>query len=152
VQAALTELVQSGRLALEEGLVRTPEFRPQVVGGEIVLRRLVGRIESAGLTPPNLKELEAAFKRPDVAEFLRLAAREGRLWAVERDRYYGRTALDQFRRALAEIGARGDITPGALRERLGLSRKYLIPLLEWSDAERLTFRRGDVRRLTAPSG
>jgi len=34
-----------------------------------------------------------------------------------------------------------------VRQRLGISRKYLIPLLEWADGKGLTVRVGDVRRL-----
>jgi len=42
-----------------------------------------------------------------------------------------------------------------LRDRLGLTRKYLIPLLEWADRRGITRRSGDARtlaRLTAGSG
>jgi hypothetical protein len=36
---------------------------------------------------------------------------------------------------------------GAVRDATGLSRKYLIPLLEWADRSGITFRDGDVRHL-----
>jgi selenocysteine-specific elongation factor len=70
---------------------------------------------------------------------------------VERDRYYTRSALDHFARTLAELGREADIVPAAVRERLGISRKYLIPLLEWADGKGLTVRVGDVRRLRVPT-
>jgi hypothetical protein len=34
-----------------------------------------------------------------------------------------------------------------VRDRLGISRKYLIPLLEWADGRGITVRVGDVRHL-----
>ncbi len=46
---------------------------------------------------------------------------------------------------LLEIQRLGRATPAQLREKTGLSRKYLIPLLEWMDAQRLTVRQGDSR-------
>jgi selenocysteine-specific elongation factor len=46
-----------------------------------------------------------------------------------------------------QVGRSGDVAPGALRERTGASRKYLIPLLEWCDRQRVTIRRGDQRVL-----
>jgi selenocysteine-specific elongation factor len=49
---------------------------------------------------------------------------------------------------LAEVGRRGEITVGGMKERTGLSRKYLIPLLEWADRRGLTRRVGEARRLT----
>ena len=78
---------------------------------------------------------------------LRLAAASGRVEPVERDRYYTRGALDRFLVALEEEGRQGDIVPSTLRQRLGISRKYLIPLLEWADGKGITVRVGDTRRL-----
>ena len=66
---------------------------------------------------------------------------------MERNRYYARDALDQFTRVLVELGRAGDIVPAAVRDRLGISRKYLIPLLEWADNRGITVRVGDVRHL-----
>ena len=91
--------------------------------------------------------LEACFRcgrsGPDLAE-------ERSVEAVERDRYYSRTALEAFSRVVLEAGASGEVTVGRLRETLGLSRKFLIPLLEWSDRQGLTVRSGDTRRLRGP--
>ena len=41
--------------------------------------------------------------------------------------------LDRLVAVLREIGAIGEITPPGVRDRLGISRKYMIPLLEWAD-------------------
>ena len=48
----------------------------------------------------------------------------------------------------------GDATPAELRDRLCLTRKFLIPMLEWADRRGITERHGDVRRLalTARTG
>jgi selenocysteine-specific elongation factor len=66
---------------------------------------------------------------------------------VERDRYYAREALEQFAGVLNDLGRQGTIQPADVRERLGISRKYLIPLLEWADGQGITVRQGDHRRL-----
>ena len=39
------------------------------------------------------------------------------------------------------------ITPQEIKDLLGISRKYAIPLLEWLDTQRLTVRVGDKRVL-----
>jgi hypothetical protein len=66
---------------------------------------------------------------------------------VERDRYYARVPLARFVEALREAGAGVEIVPSELRQRLGISRKYLIPLLEWADLKGVTSWDGRVRRL-----
>ena len=63
---------------------------------------------------------------------------------IESDRFFAPAALATFVAELRRLGA-GEITPAILRERTGLSRKFLIPLLEWSDASGLTIRRGEHR-------
>ena len=151
IEAALDQLIRGGRIRRQDGIVSLAGFAPRVEGGDAEIDRIVGILEAAALTPPTVAELEAATGRRDLAGLLRLAAATGRVEAVERDRYYTRAALDRFARTLAELGRDADIVPAAVRERLGISRKYLIPLLEWADGKGVTVRIGDVRRLRRPS-
>jgi selenocysteine-specific elongation factor len=150
VDAALEGLVAGKRLVTSGGFVHTPDFKPGVEGGSALIGRLLELVRAGGLTPPDLAELERAAGAKGVRDALRLAARSGAISQVEPERYYSAEALGQFRAALVELGSKGPITPPALRERLGLSRKYLIPLLEWADRERVTVRTGDARRLVGP--
>jgi selenocysteine-specific elongation factor len=146
-EAVLDELRGTGRIRRLDGVVALAGFAPRVEGGDAEIDRLVQRLESASLTPPSLPELERETGRRDVAAMLRLAAASGRVEPVERDRYYTRGALDRFVAALEDEGRQGDIVPSTLRQRLGISRKYLIPLLEWADGKGITVRIGDTRRL-----
>jgi selenocysteine-specific elongation factor len=79
-----------------------------------------------------------------VADYL---VREGRAARVGRDRYYDTESLNRMVQitadALAELGQVG---VAELRDRLGLTRKFLIPFLEWLDERGFTVRSGDVRR------
>lgn len=143
-EAALERLLAQRALMVEQGAIHEPGFRA-AVGGEAMLERLVSVIEAAGLAPGTVAELEAAIAEDGVADTLRLAARSGRVVAVERDRYFGRAALDGFVAAVADAAARGPITPAGLRDATGISRKFLIPLLEWADRAGLTIRRGGSR-------
>jgi selenocysteine-specific elongation factor len=147
VERVLADLAAAGRMRIFEGLAALAGFAPRVAGGEQEIDRIVGLLEAAHLSPPTLAELQQQSGRTDVGAVLRLAAASGRVEAVERNRYYTRAALDQFIRALVELGREGDIVPGAVRDRLGISRKYLIPLLEWADGRGITVRVGDVRHL-----
>jgi len=146
-EQALTDLVSAGRIRAGDGLAMLSGFVPRVEGGEAEIDRFVRILEEAGLSPPTLAELERETGRRDVGAILRLAAQAGRIEAVERDRYYARPVLDRFTAALADIGRESLIAPAALRDRLGISRKYMIPLLEWADAKGITERVGDARKL-----
>jgi selenocysteine-specific elongation factor len=147
IEAALDDFARAGRLRRQEGVVSLAGFVPRVAGGDAELDRIVKILTEANLAPPSVAELERSTGRRDLHPLLRLAAARGRVEAVERDRYYAREALDQFTGVLTDMGRQGPIVPAAVRDRLGISRKYLIPLLEWADGRGITVREGDGRRL-----
>lgn len=147
-EAALAELRRSGAIAEEGALVRRAGFRPSVEGGDAVVRAAVDLVLAGGLEPLEVGELGRQLGRPDIAAILRLAESEGLLQRVTPERYVASSELRRFAQVVRDVGAQGEVKVAALRDRLGLSRKHLIPLLEWSDRARLTVRRGDTRVLT----
>jgi selenocysteine-specific elongation factor len=147
IEAALADFARAGRLRRIDGVVTLAGFVPRVAGGDAEIDRVVGILHEAHLSPPSVAELERSTGRRDLLAVLRLAAASGRVEAVERDRYYTREALDQFAAVLIDLGQQGEIVPAAIRDRLGLTRKYLIPLLEWADGKGITVRVGEGRRL-----
>jgi len=146
-EAAIVDLVAAGKMQVVDGVALLPGFAPRLVAGEEGIETLVRLVDEAGLTPPTLAELSLRTGRSDIAAAARLAAARGVLKAVERDRYYSSRALDRFTTALLEEGRAGTISPALLRDRLGVSRKYLIPLLEWADRQGITVRVPAGRRL-----
>jgi selenocysteine-specific elongation factor len=147
VEAALADFGRAGRLRRSDGVVALAGFAPRVVGGNAEIDRVVGILLDAYLTPPSIPELEQSTGRRDLLPLLKLAAASGRVEAVERDRYYTREALEQFTDVLKDLGEKGSIIPAQVRDRLGISRKYLIPLLEWADGRGITVRVGEARKL-----
>lgn len=147
VEAALDDFSRAGRLRRIDGVVALAGFVPRAAGGEDEIDRVVCILLEAQLSPPSIAELERSTGRRDLLAVLRLAAARGRVEAVERDRYYTREALDRFTAVLHDLGQGGAIVPAMIRDRLGISRKYLIPLLEWADGRGITVRVGEGRRL-----
>ena len=145
--AVLDRLTRSSEILVEEGIARAPGFQPKLNGGEALVERVIARLELAQLAPPSNEELARELGVAEVNSALRLAAQSGRVEAVERDRYFVRSALERFTAELREAGRAGSITPAHLRDRLGLTRKYVIPLLEWADRQGITVRVGEGRRL-----
>jgi selenocysteine-specific elongation factor len=87
------------------------------------------------------------YKR-QVLDHANLLAREGRAAKVKGDIFYAPGALAEIREKLtAYLKEKGEITPPEFREITGLSRKFMIPLLEFFDQEKLTIRMGDKRVL-----
>jgi selenocysteine-specific elongation factor len=147
VEAVLDDLIRRGRTRRQAGLLALTGFAPRAAGGEAAVDEIVRLVEAAGLRPPTVAELERQTGRRDVGAILRLAAHGGRVEAVEPDRYYARTWLDHLVRALQEGAGDEAVVPSELRQRLGISRKYLIPLLEWADLKGVTSWHEGVRRV-----
>jgi selenocysteine-specific elongation factor len=139
------ELVENGAAVRKPGWQAALRERAGDAGG-----RLAARLREARWQLPTVAELEREFADPSVPALLAHLAREGSVERVDQERYALKQALEEFRRAvedtLRELGA---ATPAQFRDRLGLTRKYLIPLLEWADRRGITSRKGDTRVLRA---
>jgi selenocysteine-specific elongation factor len=138
---------QAWELAEGGAVVRTPGWRPQAgdAGG-----RLAQRLAEARWQLPTVSELQREFSDSSVPALLAHLAREGSVERVDQERYALKQALEEFRRAVEEtLRELGAATPAQFRDRLGLTRKYLIPLLEWADRRGITSRKGDTRVLRA---
>ncbi len=149
VELAELRLEGAGAVARDGSAVRLPGF---AAGGGAVERAiraaLLRTLESADAEPPAVAELQQDYPRGDVPGALRILAQEGSVVAVGKDRYYAASAFVREReRIVAIIREVGAATPAAIRERLGRSRKWLIPLLEHLDREGVTKREGDLRVL-----
>jgi selenocysteine-specific elongation factor len=153
------ELADAGLIALEGQTVRLAEHAPELVGKQREAGQvLLGELETAGKFGKTAAELGELLPGQDVTELAEFYVRRGTAVRVGRDRYYQKDALDRLLLEILRVVSRqgpgagaGAATPGQLREETGLSRKYLIPLLEWMDGNGLTVRRGDERAL-GPAG
>lgn len=78
-------------------------------------------------------------------EVIHLKLRQGELVRISPDLVYLPQQIDQIKTILSQLGE--DFTVADFRDAAELSRKYAVPILEWSDKEGLTLRRGNIRSL-----
>ncbi len=142
--ALLADLDARGVTVRDATTIRLSTHRVELQGPTADVERLLAAIGGEHeATPPTVKELIAAGIGRDVID---AAAREGVVVRLSADLIVTPTFVA---RAESAIGATGDagITVSALREGLGTSRKYAVPLMEWFDQQGITRRDGDVRVL-----
>jgi len=145
------------KLEIVGSVARLAGWRPAFDARTSDLREtLTRRLVEARWQVPTLGELEREFPGAPLRALLAHLAREGAAEQIDQERYAARQALEAFRTSLeAALAELGQATPAELRDRFGLTRKYLIPLLEWADRRGITRRAGDARvlaRLTAGKG
>jgi selenocysteine-specific elongation factor len=140
--ALLTDLSDRGVTTQEATTIRLASHRVALRERSADVERLLAAISGESeATPPTVKELVASGVARDVIE---AAAREGLVVRLSSDLVVTPALVA---RAEATIRATDDsgITVSALRESLGTSRKYAVPLMEWFDHHGVTRREGDVR-------
>jgi len=152
--AVLELAVKSGKLEVAGSVARQPRWRPALdARATDASEKLARRLADARWQVPTVAELEREFPGFPVRALLSHFARTGTVEPIDAERYAAKGALAEFRAALeGALAELGSATPAELRDRFGLTRKYLIPLLEWADRRGVTRRAGDARvlaRLTA---
>lgn len=152
----LDHLVKSGDVALDREVVRLSGHKPNLAGDlQEIEARILQVYEKAGLTPPYYKDVSQKLTgdRKQQKEVLDHLLKKGRLVKVKADLYYHGRAVDRlWEEAKAFLQENGELTTPRFKEMTGLSRKYLIPLLEYFDAQGLTMRVGETRVLRADKG
>ena len=137
-----------GRVLFTERLAPLPDDQQQF------LDRMIARCRERGFKPPTADELSAGLGCAP-AMFKGLLARAVDEMRVEQvgDHFYAATTVRQALRAIRGNCLRHQevLEIPELRDELGTSRRYLIPLLEYVDGLGLTRLRGGVRRLLPSS-
>jgi selenocysteine-specific elongation factor len=146
VDRALEELVEASLVVVRGSNVSRPGWQPTLSPEQLQLRnRVLSDLRSAGVEPPSVSGL-TEIHHSDVTRLLRMLEREGLVVAVEPDRYYAAESLAALIRTLRDGMTRGrEYSPAEIRDLVGLSRKYLIPFLEYCDRQRITERRAGGR-------
>jgi selenocysteine-specific elongation factor len=149
--ALLTALEKDGKILAERDIVRLTGQRSNVSADSGALRQKVAAaLHAGGYEPPSPAELAARLGASDkeLVEHLHLLVRERAAVKVKGDLFYAPEPLAEIRAKLtAFLREKKEITPNEFRELTGLSRKFMIPLLEYFDQEKLTIRAGDKRLL-----
>lgn len=145
VEAALRRLLEEERLVENGPRLALPDHRPQLTEEEEIARNRLGAlIAEGGLQPPLVSDLGRTLKlsRPLLDDLLRLLQEAGATRAVTPELHVSSGALDTLETRVRELLADGvPAPPTRFKDAFGLSRKYLIPLLEYLDREGVT-RRG----------
>ncbi len=137
---------RAGAVEVEGPWVRRAGFVPGAAQGAVAARdRLLAALREAGVEPPSVSELISAYGG-EVPALLKLLGGERSVVPVALDRWWAREGVEELLRRLKTAVRPGQVySPAELRDALGITRKYLIPFLEWCDRQRISHRAADGR-------
>src|SRR5262245_16426084 len=141
-----------------EGVVKSERDQVRLASHSIRLsaeqQRVIGGMEAeyrqAGAAPPSPDEALArhGIKGNERHELYQVLVADRRLIRVKEGLYFHSEALAGIQDALvAYLREHKEIGPSGIKDLLGVSRKYAIPLLEYFDGQRVTVRQGEHRVL-----
>ncbi len=154
----IERLREQGKVVADSRSVALRGFQPKLSQGERKLKaELAETIRTGGMSPPDATELATAAgaRASAVPDLLALLRDEDQLVEINAQLFLDAEVDSELRRRVRERLADGSaITMSELRDLLGTTRKYAVPIGEYLDRIGLTKRDGDVRRLgtIGPSG
>jgi selenocysteine-specific elongation factor len=141
-----------------EGAVRVDRDKVRLGSHEVrlsaeqqaALDRVEREFRDAHASPPSPAEAlgRAGLRGDEEHDLFQVLLESRRLVRVKESLFFHAEALEAIQEKLvALLRERKEIGPGDIKDLLGISRKYAIPLLEFFDARRITSRVGERRVL-----
>ncbi len=151
ISGIVDRLKARGQVVVEARTIALKGYEPKLSQGERRLKNeLMEAIHSGGMSPPEATELAAGAgtRAAIVPELLALLRDEQRLVEISPGLYLDFDVETELRHKVTEHLSNGStMTMADLRDLLGTTRKYAVPIGEYLDRIGLTKREGDVRRL-----
>jgi selenocysteine-specific elongation factor len=147
----LTMMANANEVVLSENFIRLPGHKVTLEADQSDLRKkFLNAYIKSGLQPPSFKELiaEISVDAKDAKNMLMLLVGEGAIIKVKEDLFFDANAINRLKANLVDyLKLNGEINTPQFKDMTCVSRKYTIPLLEYFDAENITIRIGDIRKL-----
>ncbi|MBS1115550.1 MAG: selB [Nitrospirae bacterium] len=136
---------------VEKDLMRLLDFRIALSTNEETHRsKIIDMLEKGGFQPPAKAEITEALKidRKQVSDILNILAKEKHIVRVNESLYLSAASYEDMMSLLKTFFTKkSEITVAEFRDILKTSRKFALSFLEYLDANRITLRTGDVRKL-----
>jgi selenocysteine-specific elongation factor len=155
VHAAVDRLIEKKQLVGDLRRVARADFKPKLSANLRKLKdKMVAAYREARFQPPDPADFagQAGGNAANLKDLLDVCVAEGLLLPITNEIYLHADTEAEMRRLITEKLAGGSGAPVAeIRDLLGTTRKYAVPLCEYLDRVGVTRREGDLRYLAAGS-
>jgi len=152
LHAVADRLIRLKKLVGDAKRFARADFKPKLSANQRKLKdKIVETLQKAGFQPPEPASFanQAGGNAGALKDIFEVACAEGLLVCVSNELYLAMEVENDMRRRVRELlGKQAGATVAELRDLLGTTRKYAIPLCEYLDRVGVTKRAGDLRVLT----
>jgi selenocysteine-specific elongation factor len=152
VNAAVERLIARKQVVGDQRRIARADFKPKLSAGLRKLKdKLVAEYRQSGFQPPEPTSFSGAAggNAANLKDLFDVCVAEGSLVHVAGDLYlHSEVEADMRQRITGKLaGEGGGLTVAEIRDLLGTTRKYAVPLCEYLDRVGVTRREGDLRVL-----
>lgn len=144
----IAELAAMNLITVSGTSVRDAKFRPELPPRQRqLLDRALQALVAERVNVPGAHDIAKAIAvpAPAVEEILKVGVQAGEIVQIAEGVYYTPDQIAGIKDLMRELVGDQPFAAGELRDAMGTTRKYMIPLLEYFDAQRFTIRVGDRR-------
>ena len=150
LQAVVDRLIAQKKLVGDARRIARADFKPKLSANQRKLKeKVVTAHQEAGFQPPEPASFapQAGGNAASLKDIFEVAVAEGLLVRVTDDIYLHADVDAEMRRRLAEKlrETPAGLTVADIRDLLGTTRKYAVPICEYLDRAGITRREGDLR-------
>jgi selenocysteine-specific elongation factor len=154
VHAAVDRLLAGKKLVGDLRRIGRGDFKPKLSTSLRKLKdKMVVAYQQAGFQPPEPSSFAGAAggNAANLVDLFDVCVAEGHLVRITDDIYLHADVEGEMRRKVTERLSQGTpMTVAEIRDLLGTTRKYAVPLCEYLDRSGVTKREGDLRLLAQP--
>jgi len=147
----LNMIIRDDGIRQAENTIRLPGHKVTLKADQSDLKdKILNIFSKNGLQPPTFKDMVKTFNvNPiELKNVLMLLVSENLIVKVKEDLFFHADPITDLKQRLVNfLKSSKEINTPQFKEMTGVSRKYTIPLLEYFDAENITIRVGDTRKL-----
>ncbi len=151
VHAAVDRLIRQKKVVGDLRRIARADYKPKLSANLRKLKdKVVAAFREAGFQPPEPSSFanQAGGNAANLKDLFDVCVAEGYLVPITDDLYlHGEAEADMRRRVAEKLGGGVTATVAEIRDLLGTTRKYAVPLCEYLDRVGVTKREGDLRTL-----
>lgn len=155
VGAVIDRLLAAKQLVRDGDRLARADFKPKLsVNQRAIKDRIVAAYAAARFQPPDPESFAGAAggNAGSLRDLFDVAVAEGHLVKITPTLYLHASAEAELCRQVTErLAGNAGLTVAEIRDILGTTRKYAVPLCEYLDRVRVTRRQGDLRFAAGPA-
>ena len=145
------KLAKENIIVIDKNIIKLTGHEVELEVDQHEIKQKIQKIyENAGLTPPFFRTVceDLKLDKKTASSVLHMLIDEKNIVKTKDDLYFDALEIKKLEEKLvAFLKEKGSVSTPEFKEMTGISRKYVIPLIEYFDSVNLTLRVGDTRQL-----